>query len=129
MSNNIWDWVKSITYDKNNLLETESVSSYEPYVVNKSLSYHLDCVLYSNEMNQRFYLDKDMQYSFYLNSLRKMKRYSSWTKKKKIKNLEYVKKYYGYNNDKAYQALDLLTEEQTNYIIERLEKFGFINND
>jgi hypothetical protein len=129
MSNNIWDWVKSVTYDKNNLLETESISSYEPYVVNKSLSYHLDCVLYSNEMNQRFYLDKDMQYSFYLNSLRKMKRYSSWTKKKKIKNLEYVKKYYGYNNDKAYQALDLLTEEQTDYIIQRLEKFGFINND
>jgi hypothetical protein len=129
MSNNIWDWVKSITYDKNNLLETESISSYEPYVVNKSLSYHLDCVLYSNEMNQRFYLDKDMQYSFYLNSLRKMKRYSSWTKKKKIKNLEYVKKYYGYNNDKAYQALDLLTEEQTDYIIQRLEKFGFIKND
>jgi hypothetical protein len=129
MTVNVWDWVKSITYEKNNLLETEDKKSYEPYIVNKSLSYHLDCVLYANEINQRFYLDKDMQYSFYLNSLRKMKRYSSWTKKETFKNIEYVKQYYGYNNEKAYQALALLSKKQIDYIIKRFEKRGFENND
>lgn len=128
MTVNVWDWIKSITYDKNNLLETEDKKSYEPYIVNKSLSYHLDCVLYSNEINQRFYLDKDMQYSFYLNSLRKMKRYSPWTKKETFKNIEYIKKYYGYSNDKAYQALSLLSENQIDYIIKRFENRGFEKN-
>lgn len=129
MSTNVWSWVNSVTYDKNNLLETEELKTYEPYVVNKSLSYHLDCALYANEMNRRFFLDKDMQYSFYLNSLRKMKRYSSWTKKKTIGNLEYIKEYYGYNNEKAYQALDILSKDQINYIIKRLEKRGFKKDD
>ena len=78
---NIFDWINSITETKENLLETKEIKEYNPFISNKSLSHHIDCVLFVNEMNMRPNLDKDMQYSFLLNSIRKSKRYSPWKKK------------------------------------------------
>ena len=75
-------------------------------------------------MNKYPSLDKDMQYSFYLNSLRKRKRFSPWLRKDKVENLNIIKKYYGYSNEKALQALRLLTNEQLDYIKKRLETGG-----
>lgn len=130
MSISPWDWVKSITTTKDNLLESEDIKSYEPFIVNKALTYNLDCVLYANEMNMNFFMDKDMQYSFYLNSIRKMKRkFQPWIKKESIKDLMYVKSYYGYNNEKALQVLNILSKDQINYIKERLDTIGFEKND
>ena len=80
--------------------------------------------MYTNEMNINHHLDKDMQYSFYLNTIRKRKRYSPWLRKDKIKDLECVKQYYGYSNEKAYQALKILSKEQINFIKQRLETGG-----
>jgi len=71
-------------------------------------------------MNKYASLDKDMQYSFYLNSLRKRKRFSPWLRKDKISDLDYVKRYYGYSNEKASQALKLLSKEQIEFIKQRL---------
>ena len=81
----------------------KTLNSYPPYIVNRCLSGHLDCVMFANEMNKYNFLDKDMQYSFYLNSLRKKKRFSPWFRKDKVQDLECVKKYYGYSNEKASQ--------------------------
>jgi len=74
-------------------------------------------------MNMNHHLDKDMQYKFLLNSLRKRKRFSPWLKKEKIKDLECVKSYYGYSNEKALQALKILNKEQIDFIRQRLD-FG-----
>ena len=93
-------------------------------MINRGLSYFPDTILYANEMNMNHHLDKDMQYSFYLNSLRKKKRFSPWLRKDKIKDLECVKQYYGYSNEKASQALKILTKEQINFIKKRLETGG-----
>lgn len=75
-------------------------------------------------MNMNHSLDKDMQYSFYLNTLRKRKRFSPWIRKDKVQDLEYVKRYYGYSNDKAIQALKILNKTQLNFIKQRLETGG-----
>jgi|TARA_A100001391_G_scaffold156439_1_gene114661 hypothetical protein len=80
--------------------------------------------MFANEMNIHNHLDKDMQYQFYLNSLRKRKRFSPWLKKGKVEDLNIVKQYYGYNNEKATQALRILTKEQLNYIKQRLDTGG-----
>ena len=72
------DWLNSINYNKDDL--SEDIKTYPPYIVNRCLSGHLDCVMFANEMNMYAHLDKDMQYSFYLNSLRKRKRFSPWIK-------------------------------------------------
>ena len=116
------DWLNSINYNKDDL--SEDIKTYPPYIVNRCLSGHLDCVMFANEMNMYAHLDKDMQYSFYLNSLRKRKRFSPWIKKEKIEDIDSVKQYYGYSNEKAKQALRLLSESELNYIKSKLDIGG-----
>ena len=119
------DWLNSINFTKENLLEDPStVSEYPPYIINRCLSGHLDCVLFANEMNKYSFLDKDMQYTFYLNTLRKKKRFSPWLRKGKVTDLQCVKQYYGYSNEKASQALKILSQQQLDYIKQRLETGG-----
>ena len=116
------DWLNSINFTKEDL--TEDIKSYPPYIINRCLSGHIDCIMFSNEMNMNHHLDKDMQYSFYLNSLRKRKRFSPWLRKDKVTDLECIKSYYGYSNEKASQALKILTKEQINFIKQRLDIGG-----
>ena len=121
---NPFDWIKSISETKEDLLSLNEVKDYNPYIVNKGLSYYLDCLLLVNEMNIRNTLDKDIQYTFLLNSIRQGRRYSPWEKKNISKDLESIKQYYNYNDDKATQALKLLSKEQIEYIHNKLENFG-----
>jgi len=116
------DWLNSINFTKEDL--SEDIKTYPPYIINRCLSGHIDCVMYANEMNMHHQLDKDMQYLFYLNSLRKKKRFSPWLRKDKVTDLECVKTYYGYSNEKASQALKILTKEQLNFIKQRLDIGG-----
>jgi hypothetical protein len=119
------DWLNSINFTKENLIEDPStIKDYAPYVINRCLSGNLDSIMYANEMNKYSFLQKDMQYSFYLNSLRKKKRFSPWLRKDKVTDLEIIKQYYGYSNEKASNALKILTPEQINYIKQRLETGG-----
>jgi len=104
--------------------DPECIKEYPSYIVNRCLSGHLDTILYANEMNLHPNLDKDMQYQFFLNSLRKRKRFSPWLRKDKVDNLNIIKKYYGYSNEKALQALRLLTQQQLDYIKKRLDTGG-----
>jgi hypothetical protein len=120
------DWLNSINFSKENLLESDPtvVKEYAPYITNRCLSGHIDCIMYANEMNMNSHLDKDMQYLFYLNTLRKRKRFSPWLRKDKVKDLECIKQYYGYSNEKALQALNILNKSQLDFIKKRLEIGG-----
>jgi len=124
------DWLNSINFTKDNLIEQDETlkKDYPPYIINKCLSGHIDCILYVNEMNLHHSLDKDMQYSFYLNSLRKKKRFSPWLRKDKVTDLDIVKQYYSYSNDKAIQALKILSRKQLDFIKQRLETGGTTND-
>ena len=122
MKTELKDWLNSINFTKEDL--SHDSKDYPPYIVNRCLSGNLDCIMYANEMNKYSFLDKDMQYSFYLNTLRKKKRFSPWLRKDKIKNLDVVKSYYGYSNEKAIQALKILTKEQLNYIKAKIDVGG-----
>ena len=119
------DWLNSINFTKENLIEDPAaIKDYAPYVINRCLSGNLDSIMYANEMNKYSFLQKDMQYSFYLNSLRKKKRFSPWLRKDKVTDLEIIKQYYGYSNEKASNALKILTPEQISYIKQRLDTGG-----
>lgn len=122
MTYELKDWLNSVNFTKEDL--SEDIKSYPPYIINRCLSGHIDCVMYANEMNMHHQLDKDMQYSFYLNTLRKRKRFSPWLRKDKVTDLEWVKQYYGYSNEKALQALKILTKEQLTFIKQRLDIGG-----
>ena len=114
MSYELKDWLNSINFTKRNLLDEDdtAVSSYPAYIVNRCLSGSDDSILFANEMNMNAHLDKDMQYTFLLNTLRKRKRFSPWLKKEQIEDLVLVKTHYGYSNEKAKVALTLLTKTQ-----------------
>ena len=100
-------------------------ADYKAFLINRSLSYHLDCVLYVNEMNLKPSLDSDMQYQYLLNSIRPMKRkFIPWSKVEKDKNIIAIKTYFGYSNEKAKQVLDILTDEQIAEIKIKTEKGG-----
>ena len=117
MKHELKDWLNSINFTKENLIEDpDMISSYPPYIINRCLSGHLDTVLFANEMNIYSSLDKDMQYTFFLYTLRKRKRFSPWLKKEQIDDLDLVKKHYGYSNEKAKVAVTLLTKTQLEYI-------------
>ena len=118
------DWLNSINHTKVNLLEENPDAKYPAYIINRCMSGHLDTVLFANEMNMNHHLPLDMQYSFFLNSVRKRKRFSPWLRKDEIKDLDLVKRYYGYSNEKAKQALRILTKEQLNFIKSKLETGG-----
>ena len=120
------DWLNSVNFTKENLIEEDPsvIKDYPPYIVNRCLSGHLDTVMFANEMNLSHNLDSDMQYSFYLNSVRKRRRFSPWLRKDEIKDLDCVKRYYGYSNEKAKQALRILTKEQLNFIKSTFETGG-----
>ena len=108
------DWLNSVNFNKKDLLADDptAISSYPPYIVNRCLSGTMDTILFANEMNLNAHLDKDMQYSFFLYTLRKRKRFSPWLKKEQVDDLDLVKKHYGYSNEKAKVALTLLTKTQ-----------------
>lgn len=120
------DWLNSINHQKNNLLDDDPTSTkqYPPYIINRCLSGFIDTVMYANEMNINSHLDNKLQYLYYLNSIRKKKRFSPWLKKDKINDLELIKQYYGYSNEKAKSALSLLNKDQISYIRKRLDVGG-----
>ena len=125
MNYELKDWLNSINFTKENLAEDpDAIKKYTPYVINRCLSGNLDCIMFVNEMNKYPLLDKDLQYSFYLNTLRKKKRFSPWLRKDKVTDLEIIKQYYGYSNEKASQALKILTPEQIKFIKQRLDTGG-----
>ena len=121
------DYLNAINYTKEPLLDSEDdqwVKKYPPYIINRCISPFPDTIQLVNEINQLHHLDKKLQYDFLINSLRARKRYTPWMKAKKLENLEYVKEYYGYNNEKAKSALDILNDEQISAIKTKLNKGG-----
>ena len=122
------DYLNSINLNKNDLMGEDSdpawKSKYPAYIINKCMSHHMDTVMYANEMNQYSFLDSKMQYDFYIHIVRPKRRFSPWGKKKKIDDLDLVKRYYGYSTDKAIQALRILSPNQIDYIKDKLNKGG-----
>ena len=120
------EWLKSINLSKKNLIDEDPSleKEYSPYIINRIYSGHLDAILFANEMNQYHFLPKKMQYDFFLNTLRTKKRFSPWLRKDTIKDIDYVKRYYGYSNEKAKQVLKILSTEQINFIKSKFETGG-----
>jgi hypothetical protein len=127
MSYELKHYLKSIKETKEHLLDSDDPmweKKYSPYIINKCLAPFNDTIMLVNEMNMRHHLDSKLQYDFLLNTIRSKKRYAPWVKASKLKDLEYVKEYFGYSNEKAKAALKILDNEQINTIKSSLNKGG-----
>ena len=121
------DYLNAINHTKEKLMDTEDEEwerKYSPFIVNKCLAPFQDTILLVNEMNQYPNVDKKLQFDFFINSLRPRKRFTPWVKAKKLEDIEYVKEFYGYNNEKAKVALTILNDDQIATIKQKLNKGG-----
>ena len=120
------DWLNSINLNKKNLIDEDSSieKDYSPYIINRCLSGHFDVILLVNEMNLYSALPKKMQYDFYINSVRKRKRFSPWMRKDEIDNINVIKKYYECSNERAKEIIKILNKEQVNFIKSKFEIGG-----
>jgi len=120
-----FDFLKDINYDKKNLIVDDiTEKQYNSFMINRALSYFRDTVECANLINQYSHLDNKLQNDFLINIIRRRKRFSKWEKQKLDNDIEVVKEYYGYSNDKAKQILDLLSEEQIKTIKKKVDKGG-----
>ena len=121
------DYLKTINETKQNLLDSEDSSwekEYPAWVVTKCMASHYDTVLLANEMNIYYDLPNKLQYDFYINTVRKSKRFSPWEKKVKIEDLETVKTYYNYSTQKAQAILKILNKDQLDHLKSKLNRGG-----
>ena len=127
MSNSLspFDFVNAINSSKKNIMTDDiDEKQYNSFMVNRSLSYFQDTVLMANEMNINHHLDNRLQFDFFINIVRKRKRFSKWFKPESVSDVEVVKTYYGYSNEKARQVLTLLTKEQLEELKKKVYKGG-----
>ena len=122
---NPFEYANSINYTKKNIMVDDiAEKAYNPFMINRQLSYFPDTVLAANEMNRHHHVDNRLQFDFFINIIRKRKRFSKWFKPEQISDLETVKEYYGYSNEKARQVLTLLSTEQMNELKNKVAKGG-----
>ena len=121
---NPFEFVNSITYSKEDMMNDVNEKEYAPFLVNRSLSYHQDCVLYVNEMNKRFDVSHKLQYHYLLNTIRKRKRFAKWSKPNLADDLQIVMDYYTVSREKAEEYLSILTKRDIGILKTRMNKGG-----
>ena len=122
---NPFDYLKAINETKKDIMVDDiAEKEYNPFIINRGLSFFKDTILYANEMNRYHHLDHRVQFDFFINIIRKKKRWSKWIKASDIDNLELIKEYYGYSNEKAKSALSLMSNEQIEQLKQRIYKGG-----
>lgn len=119
-----FDFLNSINDTKVDIMTEDNHNAYVPFVINRSLSYFPDTVALANELNTRHHIDKKLQYHFLLNIIRKRKRFSKWVKADKSADLDAVKEYYGYSEEKARSIMPLLSADQIDTIKQKVSKGG-----
>jgi hypothetical protein len=122
---NPFEFLNDINYGKSNIMVDDiAEKKYPPFMVNRGLSYFQDTVLMANEMNRYHHIDSRLQFDFLINIIRKKKRFSKWAKPSKLTDVEVIKEYYGYSNEKARQASKLLSSDQIDELKKKVYKGG-----
>jgi len=122
---NPFEYINAINHTKQNVMVDDlAEKSYNSFMVNRGLSYFADTVLMANEMNRYHHIDNRLQFDFFINIVRKKKRFSKWNKPEIVSDVEVVKQYYGYSNEKSRQVLSLLTSEQIDELKKKVYKGG-----
>lgn len=122
---NPFEYCNAINYTKKDIMVDDiSEKKYSAYMVNRQLSYFPDTILAANEMNKNHHIDNRLQFDFFINTIRKKKRFSKWMKAKEEDNIKVVKEYYGYSNEKARQALTILNDDNIEQLKAKVYKGG-----
>jgi hypothetical protein len=122
---NPFDYLKSINSTKKNIMVDDvTEKEYSPFIINRGLSFFPDTILYANEMNLKHHLDHRLQYDFLINIIKKKKRFSKWVKPQEVTDIEVIKEYYGYSDEKAKSVIQLLNDDKIEELKQRIYKGG-----
>jgi len=122
---NPFDYVNALTFTKKDIMvDRQAEREYAPFITNRTLSYHQDCIMYANEINRRHHLDSRLQFHYFLNTLRKRKRFAKWIKPNVLEDMKVIQSYYGCSKSKAEEYLNILSSEQIVELNERMKKGG-----
>lgn len=122
---NPFEYLKSINITKEDIMVDDiAEKGYNAFIVNRSLSYFPDTILFANEMNINHHIDSRLQFDFFINIIKKRKRFSKWTKAGEIENLQVIKEYYGYSDEKAKSVYNLFSNEKLLTLKNRIYKGG-----
>ena len=122
---NPFDFVNAVTYNKKDIMVDDvAEKAYAPFLTNKSLSYHQDCIMYANEMNCRKHLDSALQFHYFLNTLRKRKRFAKWSKPRVLEDMKVIQTYYDCSKSKAEEYYKILNAKEIGIMKERMKKGG-----
>lgn len=123
MSDIFKDIIPAILVTKEPVLTEEK--DYKPYIVNRTLSFHRDCIFYVNQMNMHGNLDAKMQFDYYINTIRPYKRpFQKWLKRDALENIELIKEYFDFSEEKAKDALRILSDADLEKIRKNSDKGG-----
>lgn len=130
----IFAYVDAVSYSKKDMMRNTPNDSlaerdYSPYMTNRSLSYHADSIFQSNEMNLCGYIDNLLQFDYFINSLRKRKRFAKWSKPAQNRDLEAIMEYFGYGRAKAEDALKTLTTQDIAIVHKKIYRGGANNKN
>jgi hypothetical protein len=125
--NLLFDFINDLSQNKKDLLTEENEREYSAYMINRFLSMNITTIMYVNEMNMNGHLPKRMQYDYYLNSIKKQKRYFKYIKHKRQDDIDVIKEYHGYSEARAKEVLPIFTVEDIQYMKDRLNKGGVKN--
>jgi len=122
---NPFDFVNAISFTKKDIMEDDlSEREYASFITNRTLSYHQDCIMYANEINRRHHLDSRLQFHYFLNTLRKRKRFAKWVKPSVLEDMKIIQDYYECSKSKAEEYLRLLTAKEIEELKNRMNKGG-----
>ena len=126
---NPFDFVNAVNLTKQDLIRGSdnpelAEKSYNPFLTNRALSYFVDTVLYASEMNRAADLEKQLQFDYLINTIRKGKRFSKWAKTIEDPDVQCVQEYYNISYRRAVEVCRILTKEQIDLIRTRIIKGG-----
>ena len=122
---NPFEYLNAINTTKKDIMVDDiAEANYNSFMVNRGLSYFPDTVLFANEMNINHHIDHRLQFDFFINIIKKKKRFSKWVKPQEIADIEVIKEYYGYSDEKAKSVIQLLNDEQIEELKQRIYKGG-----
>ena len=120
-----FDYLTSINLSKKNIMEDDlDEKVYNPFLVNRTLSYFPETVLLANEINKFSNIPKRQQYEFFLNVIPRKKRFAKWASQDKLEHLEAISEYFGYSLSKAEEVYPILTRSQIEEIVRLTSRGG-----
>jgi len=122
---NPFDYVNAVNYTKKDIMVDDiDEKDYNSFMVNRSLSYFNDTIMLANEMNIHHTIDNRLSFDFFINTIRKRKRFSKWHKASSDKDIDLIKNAYGYNTARAEEALNILNKDQMRILKDRMNHGG-----